>query len=123
MKGEGWLFPSEHGTRLDPANLRERVLYRACKGAGLARDQWPTFHDLRHAFASNFLNKRGSDWRRVMQLLGHTDMRTTMIYAHAIEDTVRDEADREAIAEAMPFDLTPNHDDPAQNVVPFTKAS
>ena len=58
-----------------------------------------------------------------MDLMGHTDMRTTLIYAHVTEDDVRDEADREAIANGLPFDLTSDRDDPAQNVVPFTKAS
>ena len=42
MKPEGFLFPSEHGTHLDPVNLRERVLYRACEAAGLPRAEWPT---------------------------------------------------------------------------------
>ena len=98
-------------------------LYRACKAAGLPRAEWPTWHDLRHAFATGYLNKRGNDFKRVMDLMGHADMRTTLIYSHVTEDNVRDEADREAIREAMPFDLTSDRDAPAQNVVPFTKAS
>ena len=58
-----------------------------------------------------------------MDLMGHTDIQTTLIYAHVTEDDVRDEADREAIANGLPFDLTPDRDAPAQNVVPFTKAN
>ncbi len=58
-----------------------------------------------------------------MDLMGHTDIRTTLLYAHVTEDSVRDDADREAIANGLPFDHTPNHDNPATNVVPFTKAS
>ena len=58
-----------------------------------------------------------------MGLMGQKDMRTTLIYAHVIEDRERDEKDRKVIAKAMPFNLTPDRDAPAQNVVPFTKAS
>ncbi len=68
-KGEGWLFPSKDGTALDGTNLRIRVLYRACEAAGLPRDEWPTWHDLRHAFATGYLNKRGNDFKRVMDLM------------------------------------------------------
>ncbi len=91
--------------------------------AAQPRDEWPTWHDLRHAFATTHLNEQGSDFKRVMDLMGHKDMRTTLIYAHLIEDRERDEKDRKVIAKGLPFDLTPNHDAPAPNVVPFTKAS
>ena len=53
----------------------------------------------------------------------NSNIRMMLLYAHVTEDNVRDEADREAIREAMPFDLTSDRDAPAQNVVPFTKAS
>jgi integrase len=70
MKAERFLFPSEHGTHLDPTNLRIRVLYRACEAAGLPKNEWPTFHDLRHAFATTYLNKRGDNWKRAMGVDG-----------------------------------------------------
>ncbi len=93
------------------------------KGEGLSRDEWPTWHELRHAFATTYLNEQGSDFKRVMDLMGHKDMWTTLIYAHVIEDRERDEKDRKVIAKGLPFDLTPSQDAPAPNVVPFTKAS
>jgi len=46
-----------------------------------------------------------------------------LLYAHVTEDNVHDKADREAIASRLPYDLTPDRDAPAQNVVPTTKAS
>jgi len=58
-----------------------------------------------------------------MDLMGHTEMRTTLIDAHVTDDRDRDDKDRKVIRKALPFDLTPNHADPAANVVPFTKAS
>ena len=123
MKAEGFLFPSEHGTHLDPTNLRERVLYRACEAAALPRAEWPTWHDLRHAFATTYLNKRGDNWKRAMELMGHSDIRTTLLYTHVVHDPARDAKDAEALKEAMPFDLgdgAANED--ASNVVAFKKA-
>jgi hypothetical protein len=45
-------------------------------------------HDLRHTAGSALLNKGGSDIRLVQQQLGHSDMDTTAIYAHAAQDRV-----------------------------------
>ena len=98
-------------------------LYRACEAAGLPRAEWPTWHDLRHAFATNYLNQQGSDFKRVMNLMGHKDMRTTLIYDHVIDDHDRDENDRMVLKKSMPFDLGGSPKDGASNVVPFKKAS
>ncbi len=121
MKGEGLLFPSRDGTPLDGTNLRIRVLYRACKAAGLPRDEWPSWHDLRHAFASNYLNKE-KDIMRVKELMGHADVRTTMIYTHVIDNPEQEDKDAAIMAAAMPFDLDgPNV--AQDNVVKFKKVS
>ena len=126
MKSEGFLFPSEDGTMLDGTNLRKRVLYRACEAAGMPRDQWPTWHELRHAFSTHLLNNN-KDWRRGMELMGHADIRTTMIYTHVIEDPERDQSEADAIEKSMPFNTQskpmakPNV--APDNVVKFKKAS
>lgn len=50
-------------------------------------------HDLRHSFAVNFLESGGS-LRTLQDLLGHTEYRTTEIYAHLTEDHLQQECNR-----------------------------
>ena len=107
QKGAGYLFPSRDGTMLDGSNLRDRVLYRACKKAGLDRELWPTWHELRHAFATHLLNYN-KDWRRGMELIGHADIRTTLMYTHVVEDLERNEAEADALATTMNFEPAPD---------------
>ncbi len=66
-----------------------KLLYKACRGSNLREIGW---HVLRHTFASHLAQKNISI-KAIQELLGHSDIKTTMRYAHLSPSELRSAVD------------------------------
>ena len=78
------VFPSKTGTKRCRHNV-SKAFKRACRRAGIEDFR---FHDLRHDFGSNLV-QRGISIYSVKELMGHKDVRTTQRYAHLSPDKLK----------------------------------
>lgn len=85
--GKRWIFasPRKEGRPIS-VRLLQKVVSSAAKDAGLARKI--TCHTLRHSYATALLDG-GTDIRFIQELLGHSDLSTTMIYTHVSAERLR----------------------------------
>lgn len=87
---EGWVCASEVGTARDPDNVSHRFVKRI-RAAGLPKI---TFHDLRHAHATQLL-REGEHPRIVSERLGHSSIAVTLdVYSHVLPDMQQSAADK-----------------------------
>ncbi|MBU1061239.1 MAG: tyrosine-type recombinase/integrase [Candidatus Omnitrophica bacterium] len=85
-----YVFPGEDGKKIFKNRLLKRIKTLAKK---IELGDNVGVHTLRHTFASHLVMK-GVDLATIKQLLGHSDIETTMIYSHLTNDHVDKAVDK-----------------------------
>lgn len=97
-----WVFHHTQTRRHHRAGERIRSLYSAFKNAA-KRAKLPTElvqHDLRHRRVTTWLAD-GKDVVKVKEAVGHSDLRTTMLYTHLVKENLRGLVEQESEREPL----------------------
>ncbi|HKK77307.1 MAG TPA: tyrosine-type recombinase/integrase [Saprospiraceae bacterium] len=81
-----WLFEGQWKGEPYSGSSLSAVFRRARSAAGIRKSA--TFHSLRHSYATHLL-EAGTDLRLIQELLGHSDIKTTLRYTHVSQRMLR----------------------------------
>lgn len=84
-KDSEYLFINYQGNQISRQSFFKMMKKEGIR-AGIKKNIYP--HILRHTFATHLLNN-GADLRVIQELLGHSDLTTTQIYAHLSKETIK----------------------------------
>ena len=77
-KPKDWLFEGQYGGQYSARSI-QAVFQKAKIRARVSPNV--SFHSLRHSYATH-LHERGTDIKLIQELLGHSDIKTTLRYTH-----------------------------------------
>ena len=87
----GLLFANRKGKPIGAQYVRRKVLHPIRERLGIPRG---AFHAFRHGHATIMFSEGGANPKTVMDSMGHSDVKTTMRYTHAISNDRRDAVER-----------------------------
>ena len=83
---KGCLFNGQDGESAYSSSSARKIVKLAAHTAGIQRKVTP--HTLRHCFATHLMES-GTDVRYIQELLGHKDIKTTLIYTHVTNKSMQ----------------------------------
>jgi len=84
-KPKEYLFEGRGGGKYSATSIRQ-IIDRAAKKAKIGKKVTP--HILRHSFATHIL-ENGTDTRYIQKLMGHASSKTTKIYTHVANNSLK----------------------------------
>lgn len=87
----GLLFANRKGQPIGAQYVRRKVLHPIRERLGIPRG---AFHAFRHGHATIMFSEGGANPKTVMDSMGHSDIKTTMRYTHAISNDRREAVER-----------------------------
>ena len=86
-RADALIISAQNKARMTPTNVQLLIRNSAMR-AGITKKVTP--HTLRHSFATNFLRNNGN-MRYLSAMLGHASLDTTMMYAHVVDNDLKDQ--------------------------------